>query len=286
MILLHCGGASAYDGPMRSVLFLFTGLLCALCGTLLAQGMPPRENPYDVIGKMFQPLWGVFLSESVGANKAMVMTVELGGDAALLSGGGGGTPVRLAVQFPDKVRLEALVLGENVVVCRDGDRVWATPGGKIEYLLGRFPVAKRRAAKSGTPIPLPITAQQAIFLPALFTVERPDVAEVDEIDGVSYRVLTAGLMPELARVVNAENFQARIWVGATYAPRRMELRNGNFNIVVDIKMMEFSRDLPISTWAKPEGTGDVYSTNAEMLESLLSAVMNSLGSRAARVGAR
>ena len=271
---------------MRSGMLLILSVLCAVSGTLSAQGLPPRENPYDVIGKMFQPLWGVFLSESVGANKAMVLTVEMGGDAALLNGGGGATKVRLAVQFPDKVRLEAPVLGENVVVCRDGDRVWATPGAKIEYLLGRFPAVKRRAAKTGTPIPLPITAQQAIFLPALFTVERPDVAEVDEIDGVSYRVLTAGLMPELARVVDAENFRARVWVGANYAPRRMELRNGNFNAVVDINEMLFSRELPASTWARPEGTGDVYSTNSEMLEGLLSAVMNSLGSRAAKIGAR
>ncbi len=260
-------------------------IFCLLGGfqaSLSAQGLPPRDNPYDVIGKMFQPLWSVFLSESAGANKAMTLTMEM----SRAGSGAEASTVRLSVQFPDKVRLEAPVLGENVVVCRDGDRVWATPGEKIEFLLKQFRIVPGRAKNFSTPIPLPITAQQAIFLPALFTVERSDVAEVDEIDGVPYRVLTATLMPELERMVNAEDFHARVWVASTYAPRRLELRSGNFNAVVDIKEMLFARDLPVSTWARPVGSADVYSTNADMLEGLLSVVMNSMGSGAQKLSFR
>jgi hypothetical protein len=283
MILLQWLSGDAYGAGMRVGIILIFCLAGLFSGRIWAQGQPPRENPYDVIGKMFQPLWGVFLSESVGANRAMVLTMDWGGEEALLPSAG--ETVRLAVQFPDKVRLEAPVLGEKVVVCRDGDRVWAVPGAKIEYLMKKFGVVPRRAAKSGTPIPLPITAQQAIFLPALFTVERPDVAEVEEIDGVPHRVLTAGLMPELARVVKAENFRARVWVGSNYSPRRIELRSGNFNGVVNVREMVFSRELPASTWARPAGE-DIYSTNSDMLEGLLSAVMNSVQALPPRVGAR
>ncbi len=282
MILLQWLAGDAYGAVMRLGIILILCLAGAFHGRIWAQGQPPRENPYDVIGKMFQPLWGVFLSESVGANRAMVLTMDWGAEGAVP---GVGETVRLDVQFPDKVRLEAPVLGEKVVVCRDGDRVWAVPGAKIEYLMKKFGVVPRRAAKSGTPIPLPITAQQAIFLPALFTVERPDVAEVEEIDGVPHRVLTAGLMPELARVVNAENFRARVWVGSNYSPRRIELQGGNFNRVVNVREMVFSRDLPASTWAPPGGE-DVYSTNSDMLEGLLSAVMNSVGALPPRVSTR
>lgn len=278
MILLPKVETGAYSVGMRVSLILFLSLLCCLPARLSAQGHPPRENPYDVIAKMFQPFWGVFLSESVGANKAMVSTLEMKG--------GGGVTVRLAVQFPDKVRIEVPVLGENVVVCREGDRVWAVPGAKIEYLLQQFGVTPARRAKSSTPIPLPITAQQAIFLPALFTVERADVAEVEEIDGVPHRVLTAGLMPELARVANAKDFRARVWVASNYAPRRVELRSGNFNGVVDVKEMVFSRDLPASTWDKPEGVVDIYTTHADMLEGLLAAVMNSVGAPSPKISAR
>ena len=275
MILLPSLCNGAYGVAMRSVALTLFCLLSILQGNLLAQGQPPRDNPYDVIGKMFQPFWGVFLSESVGANKAMNLTMEVEG-----------VVVKLDVQFPDKIRLEAPVLGDNVVICRDGEKVWATPGSKINYLMKTFRVKPGDASKYNTPIPLPITAQQAIFLPALFTVERSDVAEVDEIDGTTYRVLTAGLMPELARAVNAENFRARIWVGSNYSPRRIELRCGQFNSIMNLTEMVFSPELPSSTWEVPVGAEDIYSTNSDMLEGLLSAVMNSLGTIAPRISAR
>lgn len=275
MILLPSLREGAYGVAMRSVALTLFCLLSILQGNLLAQGQPPRENPYDVIGKMFQPFWGVFLSESVGANKAMNLTMEVEG-----------VVVKLDVQFPDKIRLEAPVLGDKVVICRNGEKVWATPGSKINYLMKTFRVMPGDASKYNTPIPLPITAQQAIFLPALFTVERSDVAEVDEIDGTTYRVLTAGLMPELARAVNAENFRARIWVGANYSPRRIDLRCGQFNSVMNLTQMVFSSELPSSTWEVPAGAEDIYSTNSDMLEGLLSAVMNSLGTIAPRISAR
>ena len=37
------------------------------------------------------------------------------------------------VEFPDKVRLQAPVLGEEITVCRNGNDVWAVPGAKVEH---------------------------------------------------------------------------------------------------------------------------------------------------------
>ncbi|MFM8829955.1 MAG: hypothetical protein ACKOHM_02955 [Spartobacteria bacterium] len=187
-----------------------------------------------------------------------------------------GASLQAEVQFPDKVKVSAPVMGETFTVCRNGDEVWATPGSKVEHLLSQFQVVPRKGPKLKTPVPLPITPQQAIFLPALFSVSRPDVAEVEELNSESCRVLTAGLMPELAKATGAEDFQARVWVAAGHEIKRLEVKRRDFSMVVDVRELMFSPTLPASNWEPPAGSTDIYRTTPEMLEGLLYIVMNSL----------
>jgi len=258
---------------------MFRTILCLLLATalpLFAQQGPPRDNPYDVIGKIFQPFWGVLLADTRSPNRAATLTLTMSDVSGRLPANMKGATLRAAVEFPDKVRLEAPVLGEQFTICRNGNEVWATPGGKVEYLLSQFHVKPKKNLKLTTPIFLPISAQQAIFLPALFSISRADVAEMDSLNGEDCRVLTAGLMPELATATKAEDFQGRIWVAAGYVPRRVEVARKDFKAVVDITNLTFQPSLPASTWQPPEGTTDVYRTSPEMLEALLYIVMNSL----------
>jgi hypothetical protein len=260
---------------MRVVLYSALALLVMAPAPLRAQSSAPRENPYDVIGKIFQPLWGVLLAESKATNHAATFTLEMSEVGGRLPKEMQGATLQAAVQFPDKVKLAAPVLGETFTVCRNGNQVWATPGQKVEYLLSKFKVVPKKNVKLNTPIFLPITPQQAIFLPALFSVVRPDVAEVESLNGEECRVLTAGLMSELARATKAEDFQARAWVAAGHKIRRVEVKRRDFSTVVDIRAMTFSPSLPASTW-EPAETSDIYRTTPEMLEGLLYIVMNSL----------
>ena len=46
---------------------------------LHAQQAPPRDNPYDVIGKVFSPFWSVLLAATKSPNKACTMTNPDGG---------------------------------------------------------------------------------------------------------------------------------------------------------------------------------------------------------------
>jgi hypothetical protein len=241
-----------------------------------AQQPAPRENPYDVIAKIFQPLLGVLLTESNGANRAASIQLEVSDVSGRLPQEMKGATLQAAVQFPDKVKVAAPVLGETFTVCRNGDEVWATPGAKVEYLISQFQVVPRKGTKLKTPIFLPITPQQAIFLPALFSVSRPDVAEVEELRGENCRVLTAGLMPELAKATKAEDFQTRVWVAPGYKIRRIEVKRRDFSVVVDVREMTFSPTLPASTWEPPAATVDVFRTSPDMLEGLFYIVMNSL----------
>ncbi len=247
---------------------------CAL--PVFAQDGPPRDNPYDVIGKVFQPFWSVLLSDTRSPNKACSMTIEMTEVSGRLPKQMEGASLKAAVQFPDKVKLSAPVLGDEVVVCRNGDEVWAVPGAKVEFLLKQFKVKPQPTKKKNMPIHLPITAQQAVFLPALFSIPKADVAEVDTLDGVDHRVITAGLMPELAKAAGAEGFQARMWVAPGYVPRRFEVVQPDFTASVDVKDLKFSPTLPASTWEPPAGVTDVYRTHADMLDAVLFVVMNSL----------
>jgi hypothetical protein len=263
--------------PRQPRLFIAALILTAtLHGLPCHAQAPPRDNPYDVIGKVFQPFWSVLLAESKSPNKAAELTIEMARVGGRLPKDMEGATLEAAVQFPDKVRLAAPVLGETITVCRNGDEVWATPGAKVEFLLSQFKVKPQPTRKKNTPIYLPITAQQAVFLPALFTIERPEVAEVDVLDGVDHRVITGGLMPELAKSAKAEGFRARIWVAAGYLPSRVEIVQPDFTADVRIRNLRFSPSLPASTWLPPEGVTDIYRTHADMLDAVLFVVMNSL----------
>ena len=108
----------------RTILCLF--LASAL--PLHAQQGPPRDNPYDVIGKIFQPLWGVLLADTKSPNRAATLTIAMSEVSGRLPVNTKGAQLKAAVQFPDKVKLEAPVLGEQFTICRNGNEVWATPG--------------------------------------------------------------------------------------------------------------------------------------------------------------
>jgi outer membrane lipoprotein-sorting protein len=243
---------------------------------LHAQQAPPRDNPYDVIGKVFSPFWSVLLAETKSPNKACTMRIEMVEVSGRLPKQMSGASLQAAVQFPDKVKLQAPVLGEEITVCRNGDKVWAYPGAKVEFLLKRFKGKPPPTKKKNTPIYLPITPQQAIFLPALFTVTRPDVAEIQNLNGEDCRVISAGLMPELARSAKAEGFRAKMWVAPGYVPRRIEITQPDFVAVTEIRDLQFSPSLPASTWQPPADVTDIYWTDSDMLDAVLFVVMNSL----------
>ena len=267
---------SPYNFRMVKKCFLLLAALAVFAGAAGAQPLPPRENPYEVIGKIFQPFLGVLLTESNGANRAAEVELVLSDVGGRLPQEMKGAALKARVQFPDKVLVEAPVLGEQFTVCRNGDKVWAAPGRKVEFLLSSFHVVPKKPAIAGTPLSLPISAQQAIFLPALFSVPRADVAEVEELNGETCRVISAKLMPELARSLKAEDFQATLWVAPGHKLRRLQFARQDFSVTIDVKTLNFLPSLPASTWEPTAEIADIHRTDTSMLEGLLYAVMNSL----------
>lgn len=254
---------------------LLAVLTLSIAAAVRAQDAP-TENRYDIVGKVFRPFWSVLLVGGEDANKAASFKLTTTEVTGRLPKQFVGATLEAAVQFPNKVKLSAPVLGEQVTVCRNGNEVWAIPGEKVEYLLKQFSGALPAPTKKpNTPIFLPVTAQQAVFLPALFSLDSDP--RFEEVNGEVTRVISGGLMPELATATKAEDFRATMWVAAGYKPRKIQIVRRDFSMTLDLTDLEFVEKLPGKTWRPPDDATDVYRTTPDVLEQLLFVVTNSLG---------
>jgi len=235
----------------------------------------PRGNPYDLLGRVLQPFTNVLLSGGNQPEKAMQLAFRIAAVEGRLPKDFVGATVKAWVENPDKLRMEAPVFGENFIVARHGNEVWATPGDKIEFLLSHFKSTPPPSPKTDTPLSVPITARQAIFLVALFDIENRDVAEVETIGGEEFRIITASLQKELAVAARADDFRASLWIDHSHRPRRLEIMRRDFSTTVDFLQVRFLPTLPAETWQAPDSP-NVYRTTADQLERVLYVVVNSL----------
>jgi hypothetical protein len=178
------------------------------------------------------------------------------------------------VEYPGRIRVDAPVLGNTFTVCRDGKNVWAVPGDKIRFLLGQFRKKPIPHPKNGAPLSLPFTAEQAVLLPALFDLEKSN--EVAEVAGAPCRVISGGLMREIAKSSGAEDFTAKLWICGDYTPKRVDIRREDFAMSFLVEELTYTPSLPASTWLPPASVKDVYRCSADDLEQLLYILMNSL----------
>ena len=242
-------------------------------------GPAPSENRYDVLSKMITPMAGVLLGGNQTTDRALTLKATVGQVAGRLPQGIQGASFTVKIQYPGRVLLQAPVLGETVTVCRNGDQVWATPGSKIQFLLGQFQHKPRPHSNGSAPLELPFTSQQAVLLPALFQLENN--ADVAEVGGVSCRVVSGGLMPEIGKAAKAEDFSAKLWIASDYTPKRIDIRRSDFAMSFIIDQLTYGYGFSSSTWQPPKGITDIYHCNAARLEEVLYVVMNSLQMSAA-----
>ena len=237
-------------------------------------GPPPSENRYDVLSKMITPLAGVLLGGKQTSNRALTLKATVGQVAGRLPQVIQGATITAQIEYPGRLRMEAPLLGETVTVCRNGNEVWAIPGSKIQFLLDQFRHKPRPNPKGNSPLQLPFTSQQAVLLPALFQLERGN--EVAEINGVPCRVISGGLMPDIAKATKAEDFSSKLWICSDYTPRRIDIHRSDFAMSFLIENFTYSPAFPASTWQPPAGATDVFRCDEARLEELLYVVMNSL----------
>jgi len=221
----------------------------------------------------------VLLGGNQTTDRALTLKATVGQVAGRLPQALQGASFTLKIEYPGRVLLQAPVLGETVTVCRNGNTVWATPGSKIQFLLGQFQHKPQPRNAGGAPLELPFTAQQAVLLPALFQLEN--ISEIAEVGGASCRVISGGLMPEIGKATKAEDFSAKLWICSDYTPKRIDIRRSDFAMSFQIDELSYAPGFPASTWRAPKGETDIYRCDAAHLEEILYVVMNSLQMTAA-----
>jgi hypothetical protein len=238
-----------------------------------------QENPYDVLGKALMPIAGVFAMDGTDADNgtdaaghALVLDAHLLA-ASELPAELQGEPAHVALRAPDALLVQAPIAGEMLTVCRDGDALWAAPGSKIESFLGQAAAAsptpekkkkKRRPAGANIlrPLVLPVPQKDLVFLPILFQVADGGTGTVG---GKPCRVLDVGLMPQLAKSLHAENWTARLWVGADYAIAQVAVTGPDWSGTVAIDKLALPATLPEETF-EPQGRDVLRLTPEQFLE--------------------
>ncbi len=229
-----------------------------------------EENRYDILSRLLLPFVNVLARNTTNPNRALQLTASLeqmtGVPPELV-----GSKAELALEYPDKLRVRAPLLGEDVTICRRGQELWAYPASRIEPLLEEA-AKKKKLPKLDPkfrlePFALPIPEKQLVFLPALFQIK--DVGS-EPLGGESCRVLDLFLMPELAKSLKAPGWAARVWARPNAAPARLSVAKPDWNIVVRFERVEFSPTLPDATWAPTsEQAGDVLKLDPPRYQQLL-----------------
>ena len=233
-----------------------------------------EENRYDVLGKLLMPFANVFAKSTKNPHRAMLLTGRL----ELMTGlppALAGARAELALQYPDKLRLRAPVLGEELTICRHGQEVWVYPGAKAAALLDAATAGKKLPKPDPKaqlpPFALPIPEKQLALLPILFQVK--DVG-AESLDGEPCRVLDLYLRPVLARSRREKDSAARVWVRGDGKPARLSVARTGWQLAVRFERVEFFKTLPAETWRPTaDQAADVLQLDAARYGQLLGALV-------------
>jgi hypothetical protein len=232
-----------------------------------------EEQRYDVLSKTLMPFLAVFAKDQKSEDRAFALKLRIE-QASDLPTELRGVKAELALQAPDKLRLQGPLLGERFTMVRDDEKVWIAPGAVAKALLD--------AAVAGKTLPkadkkfklgefkLPFPEKQLKLLTALFSVK--DLG-FDVVDGIECRVLDVTLMPELASSIDAEGWVGRLWVKPDYKPLRLTLARKGWSMVLRFDEVQFAKSLPESTWAPgSEEAGDVLELTPKEYSRFLRAI--------------
>jgi hypothetical protein len=206
------------------------------------------EHRHDAFAKTVQPFLNVFATDRKTEDRAFSLSVTLE-SATDLPKEMLGLKAEIAVEVPDKLRLQGPLLGETFTIVRNGQKVWISPGTKARALL--------EAAKGSKTLPpgdkearltdfaLPFSEKSMVFLPALFSVK--DLG-FDAVDGVECRALDVTLMPELEEKLKVRGWVGRLWVTPDHKPARVTIARKGWHVVARVTDVKFAATFPESTW--------------------------------------
>lgn len=229
-----------------------------------------QEHRYDAFARTIAPFVGLFAPDT--RQKALRLELELL-EATGLDTRFHGLRALVGLEMPDRLRMTVITRDDRVMLCRNGQRVWAFPGEPVREVVA---VVAPGLLESKGPddmklrdFTLPVPSKQLVFLPALFKVT--DAGE-ETVEGQECRVLDVALMPELAGSLGAGGWSARLWTNDQRVPVRLRISRGETRVLVAFRAVGFAESLPEATWAVP-AQGEVVELNAAQVQRLVEALL-------------
>jgi hypothetical protein len=205
-----------------------------------------EEDRYDVLGKVLTPFFTLLAPE--GGNHALALAVRIE-QMTDLPPELAGAHADIAIEAPNKLRLHGPVLGENLTIVRNGQKIWVYPGSVAKALIAskddqkQLPPTDKKYQLGDFSLPIPI--KELNLLPILFVVK--DLGH-ESLDGQDCRVLDLSFMAEIAKSADFAGWVGRVWVRPDYTPARFTIARPGWNIVLRFDRVAFSEKLPAATW--------------------------------------
>lgn len=227
------------------------------------------ENVYDVVAKALTPFTAVLAQRTEGLNKAVHARISID-----TQGTNGPIPraidAEIWLKAPDKLKIQTVYIDQPVTIWRDGQKLFAAPGGRIRAVLGdRNDVPPPNPKFRLQPFAIPIPDQQLPLLPAMLQVI--DDREAQDKAGVPLRVIDLQMMPEIARSLGVPGFRAEATINSTdYKLRRLRLTGSAYNGQIIFQSLDFSKDFPPETFRPdPKADEDIVEISPAEFDQLL-----------------
>lgn len=242
--------ACAIHSKTRRAACKILAIVLAICW---ATHVRAAEGPvYEVFGRALNPIAAAVFGSAGGPGQAMVAECRINGGTGPVAAAVG-TRLRLAVQAPDRIRVDVVRDGNSapLTACRDGKELWAVPAAPMTALAqaaGLDTTDRTPDAASPPLLPLALDAQMLSFLPLVF-----DVKDLGREQNPPRRVLEFGLLPQLREAIKAEEFTGRTWIAENDRPTRLVLTTPKGEVDLEIEKLEFADRLASSAWQPSEG---------------------------------
>jgi len=241
---------------------LFTAILAY--GLFIASQPLDAQNKYDVLARTLQPYGSLFYSKAL--TKAMQADVILR-EGPPLAAQILNQALRVTLQMPNKLRIETIDSERRLVLCRNGQRVWAYPRDFATTIA----IAGITSDKSSR-IPdfrLPIKDQQIVWLPVLFQIVRFEPS----LDANGRRTwnIDFKLSPEIGQAMKCDPWVASaVVMQENFQVRRLHIEGASWKGTLDILACRFETGFPPETWeAEPDLANDATTIPADRFVSAL-----------------
>jgi hypothetical protein len=222
------------------------------------------QNKYEVLARTLQPYGSLFYAKAATKAMQMDLIVREGPPLAteILN-----QPVRVTLQMPNKLRIETVDAEHRLVLCRNGQRVWAYPRDFATTIA----IAGLSPAKDAR-IPdfrLPLKDQQIVWLPVLFQIrhfEQGSDANGDPAWNIDFQ-----LSPEISQALKCDPWVVSAVVKQdNFQVRHLHIETASWKGTIDVLGSRFETAFPSETWeAGPELANDATPIPADRFASAL-----------------